>query len=278
MTQQSGATPASDNQEPEQPQQAKQAQAAEQPHKPVKPAKSHTPAKNLYEPYDTPMWFYVALRAVARFIFLLKLRVRVIGLENVPKEGAFIIASNHLSWMDVPLVPSFIKRKVVYMGKEELFYSKVGWIVRLMGAFPVKRGEADRQSLRAADTQLKAGKIFMIFPEGTRSKTHQLGQGHVGLGMIALRAGVPVIPVAVWGTEYTFKKLRPPVTISFGKPLLLAPKGKKITREDIEDATNEVMRHIAAMMPPAYRGMYGDPELRGEGDRKGPHPSSTPPS
>ena len=255
MTQQSGATPASDNPEPE-PKQT--IQATEQPRS-VQPAKSRIPAKNLYEPYDTPMWFYVAIRTFARFIFLLKLRVRVIGLENVPKEGAFIIASNHLSWMDVPLVPSFIKRKVVYMAKEELFYSKVGWIVRLMGAFPVKRGEADRQSLRAADTQLKAGKIFIIFPEGTRSKIHQLGQGHVGLGMIALRAGVPVVPVAVWGSEYTFKKLRPPVTISYGKPLLLTPKGKKITREDIEEATNEVMRAIAAMMPPEYRGIYGNP-------------------
>lgn len=258
MTQQSGATSASDNPEPEQPQQAKQTQAAEQSHKPVKPAKSHKPAKNLYEPYDTPMWFYVAVRAVARFIIFLKLRVHLVGLNNVPKDGAFIIASNHLSWMDVPLVPVILKRKVVYMAKEELFYGKVGWIVRLMGAFPVKRGEADRQSLRAADTQLKAGKIFMIFPEGTRSKILQLGQGHVGLGMIALRAGVPVIPVAVWGSEYTFKKLRPRVTVSFGKPLLLTPKGKKITREDIEDATNEVMRHIATMLPPAYRGIYGD--------------------
>ncbi len=266
MTQQSGATPASDNPEPDHLQQSKQAQAAEQLHKPVKPAKSHKPAKNLYEPYEPPGWFYLFMRTFARCIFFLKLRLRVIGLENVPKEGAFIIASNHLSWMDVPLVPSFIKRKIVYMAKEELFYSKVGWLVRLLGAFPVKRGEADRQSLRAADTQLKAGKIFMIFPEGTRSKIHQLGQGHVGLGMIALRAGVPVIPVAVWGTEYTFKKLRPPVTISYGKPLLLAPKGKKITREDIEEATNEVMRHIAAMMPPEYRGIYGDPPAQSSGE------------
>ena len=242
-----------------------------------KPAKSHKPAKNLYEPYDTPMWFWVAFRTVARFIFFLKLHVHLIGLDNVPKQGAFIIASNHLSWMDVPLVPSYLKRKVVYMAKEELFYGKAGWIIRLFGAFPVKRGEADRQSLRAADTRLKAGKIFMIFPEGTRSKIQQLGQGHVGLGMIALRAGVPVVPVAIWGSEYTFKKLRPDVTISYGEPLILTPRGKKITREDIEDATTEVMRRIAAMMPPSYRGMYGDPVLTDEGDRKGPHPSSTPP-
>ena len=256
MTQQSGATPTSDN--PQQPQEAKEAQTMEQAVAPVKSTKSAKRAKNLYEPYDTPTWFWVTVRSIARFIYPLLSRVRVVGQENVPKEGAFIIASNHLAWMDVPLVPSFLKRKVVYMAKEELFYGRAGWIVRLLGAFPVKRGEADRQSLRAADIQLKAGKIFMIFPEGTRSKIHQLGKGHVGLGMIALRAGVPVIPVAVWGSEYIFKKFRPPVTISYGKPLHLAPKGKKITREDIEEATDEVMGAIAAMMPPEYRGMYGE--------------------
>src|SRR5690242_2307003 len=249
MTQQSGATPASDNPEQQpQSQEAKETQTTEQAVK---------RAKNLYEPYDTPTWFWVTVRTIARFIYPLLARVRVVGRENVPKEGACIIASNHLAWMDVPLVPSFLKRKVVYMAKEELFYGKAGWIVRFLGAFPVKRGEADRQSLRAADTQIKAGKIFMIFPEGTRSKIHQLGKGHVGLGMIALRAGVPVIPVAVWGSEYIFKKWRPRVTISYGQPLHLAPKGNKITREDIEEATDEVMRAIAAMMPPEYRGMYG---------------------
>lgn len=259
MTQQSGATPASDHPEqPPQSQQTKEAQSTGQAQISAKPAKPAKRAKNLYEPYDTPPLIWVMLRAIARFLYLLKLRLRVIGLENVPKEGAYIIASNHLSWMDVPLVPSYLKRKVVYMAKEELFEGKAGWLVRFFGAFPVKRGEADRQSLRVAETQLKAGKVFMIFPEGTRSKTHQLGKGHVGLGLIALRSGVPVVPVAIWGTEYTFKKLRPRVTISYGKPMLLTPKGNKITREDIEEASEKVMRAIAAMMPPEYRGMYGN--------------------
>src|SRR5579872_6450416 len=135
MTQQSGATPASDN--PEQPQEAKEAQTTVQAHSPAKSAKSAKPAKNLYEPYDPPTWSWVSLRTIARFIYFLKLNLRVVGRENLPKEGPYIIASNHLSWMDVPLVPSFLKRKVVYMAKEELFYGKVGWIVRFLGAFPV---------------------------------------------------------------------------------------------------------------------------------------------
>jgi 1-acyl-sn-glycerol-3-phosphate acyltransferase len=216
------------------------------------------PVKNLYEPYDTPMWFWHGLRAFARFAFAIILDVHVSGLENIPQQGACIVASNHLNWMDVPLVPAYMRRKGVYMAKEELFYGRLGWLVRLLGAFPVKRGEADRQSLRAADTQLKAGKIFIIFPEGTRSKTHQLAKGHVGLGMIALRSGVPVIPVAVCGSEKSLKTFRPRVTITYGEPITLTPKGNKITREDIKEATDAVMLRIASMLPPQYRGVYGE--------------------
>lgn len=216
------------------------------------------PAKNLYEPYDTPTWFWVSLRAVARFLFTILLDVHTSGRENVPVKGPCIIASNHLNWMDVPLVPAYMKRKVVYMAKEELFYGRLGWLVRFLGAFPVKRGEADRQSLRAADAQLKAGKVFIIFPEGTRSKTHRMAKGHIGLGMIALRSGVPVIPVAICGSEKALKTFRPRVTIAYGEPMILTPKGNKITREDIEQATDAVMRRIASMLPPQYRGVYGD--------------------
>jgi 1-acyl-sn-glycerol-3-phosphate acyltransferase len=169
-----------------------------------------------------------------------------------------IIASNHLSWVDVLLIPTYLKRREIYMAKEETFQGKVSWLVRFFGAFPVKRGEADRQSLRAAEKQLKAGHILGIFPEGTRSKIHTLGQAHAGLGMIALRSGAPVIPVAIYGSEKAFKKFRPRITIIFGEPMILAPKGKKITREDIDQSTEQVMLRIASMLPPEYRGVYAE--------------------
>lgn len=223
--------------------------------KPTNPARS---AKNLYEPYVTPMWFWRSLRAVARVLFRLLLHMRIAGHQNIPTQGACIIAANHLSWTDVPLVPAFMRRPVVYMAKEELFYGKMGWLVRLLGAFPVKRGEADRQSLRTADTLLKAGKVLIIFPEGTRSKIHQLAKGHEGLGMIALRSGAPVIPVAIAGSEHALKQFRPRVTLTFGEPMTLKPKGNKITREDIEEATSAVMHRIASMLPPEYRGVYAE--------------------
>ncbi len=227
------------------------------PEKQEKPTKTKA-AKDLYKPYKMPLFLWASIRVVARVIFALILQVRTIGREHVPKEGAFIIASNHLSWTDVPLIPAYLSRQVIAMAKEETFHGKVAWLVRFFGGFPVKRGEADRQALRAADEQLKAGNILVMFPEGTRSKTHTLATAHAGLGMIALRSGVPVLPVAIWGSEHALKKFRPHVTISFGEPMLLKPKGQKVTREDIDEGTQQVMRKIASMLPAEYRGVYGE--------------------
>jgi len=252
MTQNINTTSSSDNSEqPSQPVQVVQ------PVQPMKSAKAK-PQKNLYEPFLIPMPLWRVLRGVVRIIISIVLDVHVVGRQNIPAQGASIIASNHLSWVDVPLIPAFIKRRIVYMAKEEAFQGNLAWLVRFFGAFPVKRGEADRQSIRAADEQLKAGRILGMFPEGTRSKIAKMAKAHAGLGMIALRSDVPVIPVAIWGTENAFKKFRPRVTLTIGEPMLLKPKGKKITREDIDEATDQVMQRIASMLPPEYRGVYAD--------------------
>ncbi len=222
------------------------------------PVKSSKPAKNLYEPYFAPNWFWVLLRAVAHVVFFFALNLKVVGRENIPQTGPFIIASNHLSWVDIPLVPAYMKRPVIYLAKEELFHGRSGRFVRFLGAIPVKRGEADRQLLRASDELLKRGKILAIFPEGTRSKVQQMAQAHAGMGMIALRAGMPVLPVAICGSEHAFKKFRPRVTITYGEPMHLRPKGAKISKDDINDATTDVMQRIASMLPASYRGLYGE--------------------
>jgi 1-acyl-sn-glycerol-3-phosphate acyltransferase len=226
--------------------------------KPPVTSQGKKPERNLYEPYSTPRILYEALRVFLIVAFSLLARIRLRKRYNIPRKGPYIIAANHLDWTDIPLVPLFVPGKVVYMAKEEAFYSKVGWLVRFLGAFPIKRGEADRQSLRAAETQLKNGKTFIIFPEGTRSKTHTMNKALAGLGLIALRAGVPVLPVAIWGTENALKKFGAEITISYGEPVVLKPKGSRITREDIDNATEEVMRRIAIMLPPQYRGVYSD--------------------
>ncbi|GHO43668.1 lysophospholipid acyltransferase family protein [Ktedonospora formicarum] len=229
----------------------------------ITPAKELAPSgkakKNLYEPYVTPTILYNAIRTLAIVVLSLLARIRLRKRYNIPRQGPFIIAANHLSWTDIPLVPLFIPGKVVYMAKEELFYSKVGWLVRFLGAFPVKRGEADRQALRATDEQLKKGKIFIIFPEGTRSRKHILQKANDGISYIALRSGVPVLPVAIYGSENVLKKFGAKVTISYGTPTVFTPKnGKRVTKEDIQETTNTIMYTIASMMPPEYRGAYSN--------------------
>ena len=224
----------------------------------AKPVKKAEPAKNLYEPYSTPRIAWELIRLCAYVIFFITMRIRLRGRYNLPRKGPYIIAANHLSWLDIPLIPAFVPGKVIYMAKEESFHGKVGWLVRFLGAFPVKRGEHDRQAIRAADEQLKQQKVFVIFPEGTRSKTHALAKGHSGVSMIALRAGVPVVPVAIWGSENGLKKFGAPITISYGEPFILKPKGTKITRDDIQEGTTEIMTRIAAMLPVSYRGVYGE--------------------
>lgn len=225
--------------------------------KPVQ-AKPAKPAVNDYEPYITPNILYQAIRYLAISIFHLVSRLRVRGLYNVPTSGAFIIASNHLSWTDIPLIVMHLRRRVVYMAKEEYFKGRLRWLVRFLGSFPVKRGEADRQALRTGEEQLKKGNILVIFPEGTRSRTQMMAQARAGLGLIALRTGVPVVPVAIWGSEKALKKFGTPITISYGQPIIFKPKSKKITREDIDEATQTIMRKISEMLPPEYRGVYGE--------------------
>ncbi len=255
MTQNINTSTPSDNPEPSSP----SAKSAEL----VKSKKTKS-EKNLYEPYFMPMFVWRSSRFVVRIFFAIFLDVHVVGQQIVPVTGQLIIASNHLSWVDVPLIPAYLKRRVVYMSKEETFKGLGGRLVRFLGAFPVKRGEADRQSLRAAEKQLKAGLILCIFPEGTRSKIHTLGQAHAGMGMIALRSGAPVLPVAIWGSENALKKFRPRIHVVFGEPMTLTPKGKKITREDIDEATEQVMLRITSMLPPRYRGVYAEKLARTE--------------
>ncbi|MEO8970603.1 MAG: lysophospholipid acyltransferase family protein, partial [Ktedonobacteraceae bacterium] len=103
----------------------------------AKPLVAKKPKKNLYEPYVTPPVLYHTLRYVAIALLNIIVRFRVRGLYNVPKQGAFIIVSNHLAWTDIPFIPLYLRRKLVYMAKEEYYTSKLAWLVRFLGAFPV---------------------------------------------------------------------------------------------------------------------------------------------
>ncbi len=163
--------------------------------------------------------FYNFCRGVVNFIFHIIFKITVLGKENIPEEkGGYIIASNHVSNCDPPMVGIVFKGKYTFMAKDELFHINpiFTWLIKKLGAFPVKRGSKDASGIDTALESLKNGRVFVIFPEGTRSKTGELGKPKSGVSLIAARAKAPVVPVYV---GYGKKKFRRNVVVSVGKPL-----------------------------------------------------------
>ena len=205
---------------------------------------------------------YEGTRLVAHPVIPLAAQLRVEGLEHIPASGAAILAPNHISSADIPLVAYPIKRHVHFMAKDELFHIPLlRTYIRWLGAFPVRRGESDRDALRTAERLLGEGNVVAIFPEGHRSENRALIEAHAGVAMIAMRASVPIIPVAVWGTEHILKSWNylwraPTVHIRYGEPFLPQAAGAKRTSADLKRNTDEIMGRIAAMLPPTYRGVY----------------------
>jgi 1-acyl-sn-glycerol-3-phosphate acyltransferase len=204
--------------------------------------------------------------AIARLLTLIYCRrYESAGRAHVPKHGGVIVASNHLNNADPPMIALALGRPIVFMAKKEMLDVPVaGRFFRWWGTFPVRRGEADLGALRTATEVVRAGNMLMMFPEGTRSRTGGLGRGHPGTAMIALRTGAPVLPVAVTGTETIVWPrffLRPrsvrQVRVVIGEPFTLE-RPARINAEAAQQATDEIMRRIAALLPAEYRGVYAD--------------------
>jgi 1-acyl-sn-glycerol-3-phosphate acyltransferase len=160
--------------------------------------------------------FYSFARSVVAGIFKPWYRVEVLGLEHFPKEGGVLLCTNHIHNFDPLIVGISAPRPVHFMAKEEIFNVPVlGNIVRNCNAFPVKRGMGDREALRTGLKVLKEGNVFGLFPEGTRSKTGEIGKGLSGAGFFALRTEAVVLPCAIIGPYKSLSKLR----IVFGKPI-----------------------------------------------------------
>lgn len=215
-------------------------------------------------------WFYTLLRGVAAVIFPFLFKLRVEGAEHVPASGAVMLASNHAAWIDIPLLSFPIQRITHYMAKVELFtVPGAGKMIRLLGAFPVRRGEGDRESLKTAVRLLKEGQIVNIFPEGHRSHG-ELIRGLPGVALIALMAGAPVIPVAIINSRAVFHGFRPTVTVRYGAPFTLPTSGARYTKDDVERGGEEIMLRIAELMPPHDRGYYAEAVAARAAERASP--------
>jgi 1-acyl-sn-glycerol-3-phosphate acyltransferase len=162
----------------------------------------------------------VTISSAARLLFGWK----VIGRDNIPEGGA-LIASNHISVFDPPLLGSAITREMYYFAKIELFKNPLfGALIKSVNAFPVRRGESDRQAWKMAKSLLKTGKLLLFFPEGTRSLDGQLQAGKPGLARLAFAADVPVVPTAISGSnrlrDVFLRRTR--LRVGFAKPVSLS--------------------------------------------------------
>ena len=210
----------------------------------------------------------LTLGPVAKGLF----RAKIVGRKNVPRTGPVILASNHLSFMDSVIITLFAPRPVSFLAKDSYFTGKgvKGFLsktfFRSIGAIPVTRGvgQAAQQALDAGLGLLHEGEAFAIYPEGTRSRDGRLYRGKTGVAWLALNAGVPVVPVALSGTDKVqpigTKGIRPAkVTIQFGEPLDLSRHGKADSGRARRHATDEVMDAIAAMSGQERADGYNEP-------------------
>lgn len=188
---------------------------------------------------------YKLLRIIFTFIYSVIFPTTAKGVENIPTKGAVILASNHLSNWDPPLVGAFIPRHLAYMAKEELFKVPIlKSILVNVHTFPVKRGASDRAAIRTALQMLENNECICMFPEGTRSKDGKLHKGAPGVALIAAKSQATVIPVAIEGT-FKLKPFRK-ITITYGKPMKFI--AEKTDKENLNEFTEKIMQEIASML------------------------------
>jgi 1-acyl-sn-glycerol-3-phosphate acyltransferase len=203
------------------------------------------------------MLLYWVTWVIVRLTATLLFRFRVSGQRHIPKTGGVLIASNHASYLDIPLLGCGMHRKVSFMGRLDLFSGPMGWLMRYLGWIPIRRERVDRGGFEEAISRVKAGQAVVIYPEGSRTEDGRLQPGKPGVGMIVAATGCPVIPAYLAGT---FDALPPgarwirlrPVRVTYGAPmdfsaLLKELDGEGKRKEVYQRISQEIMDRIAAL-------------------------------
>ena len=193
-------------------------------------------------------------------------RIRVEGREHLPKKGPVILASNHRSFLDSIFIPLVVRRRVTFVAKAEYFDDpKTAWFFKGVGQIPIRRegGSASERALDSAMDVLREGGVFGIYPEGTRTRDGYLHRGHTGVARLALRAGAPIVPVGLIGTDdiqpvdKRMPRFGKPVTIRFGEAL--APEryaGREHDHLALRELTDELMYEICQLSGYEYVDTY----------------------
>jgi 1-acyl-sn-glycerol-3-phosphate acyltransferase len=197
---------------------------------------------------------YSFLKPIAVTLMRLFFRLEARGREHVPREGALLLVSNHVSVLDPPLVGGAAPRKLYFLAKEELFRIPIfGRLIHAVNARPVRRDGSDSRALKSTLRLLGEGKAILIFPEGTRGRGNgRLGEGKPGAGMLAVMSGAAVVPVYVSGTDRALPRgatlPRPAkVRVRFGPPLHFKAGRDDRRKEQYREASAEMMRAIAQL-------------------------------
>ena len=213
------------------------------------------------DPRDQKKYYFYETRtrrvtvAILQIFAWFVMRIETQGSENLPANGAAILASNHVTNFDILPMQLSIQRILFFMAKEELLRNPiVEFILRKGGVFPIYRGKKDDWAVRHAEKVLAHGLVLSLFPEGTRSKGRGLRQAKTGTARFAINANCPIVPMAISGTHQIFKRFprRTKVNVTLGTPIY-----PQIGEGPIE-LTDRVMFAIAKMLPPELRGVYAE--------------------
>jgi 1-acyl-sn-glycerol-3-phosphate acyltransferase len=198
-----------------------------------------------------PDWVYRFVRVVLTIPLLLIYRFRAIGVDNVPYEGPVILAPNHFSFFDHFFIAVLLRREVQFMAKSQLFRPPlVDFILSHGGTFPVRRGQHDDDAFITAHSILDRGGTVLMYAEGGRSRSKELGEPKPGLGRLVLESGVPVVPVAIHGSQHVREAKRgllaPKVTVQYGEPIVFE-RVEHPTREQSQEVANEVFEQVKSL-------------------------------
>jgi len=203
------------------------------------------------------LWLWRLGFPIARALATFLAPWRLEGAEHIPRTGAFILVANHVNWKDPPWIEFALGRAIRYMGKRELFeVPLIGFALRGIGAFPVRRGEGDRGALQLALAVLTAGQPLGFFPEGHRSESGQLIRARPGVAYVAQRSDAPLVPLGVSGTRRARLGAfwRRDIVIRVGPQFRVTDLDAKA--DDPQTVADAIMRRVAALVPPEQQGVY----------------------
>ena len=203
-----------------------------------------------------PDWMYEVVRLVLTPYLLLLFRTRCIDSDKVPVEGPAIVAPNHFSFLDHFFVAVYLRRKVQFMAKSQLFRRPLQFVYTHGGVFPIMRGRRDEEAFKTARAVLARGDVVVMYSEGGRSRSGKLGEPKPGIGRLALETGAPVVPTAIAGSAKVRNWMRlqfPKVTVQYGDPIRFEPV-ESPTREQSQAASEVIFERIKALYGGLHQG------------------------